>query len=452
MSVAVIIPARNEAAALEHVLREIPRSHVQEVFVVDNGSTDATADVARQGGARVVSEPVAGYGRACLAGLAALDDTTDVVVFMDGDRSDYPEDLPLLLAPISEGRADLVIGSRTAHAQRGSLTPQQRFGNWLACRLLRWLYGVRYTDLGPFRAIRRDALRRLQMRDQAFGWTVEMQAKAAQVGLRAVEVPVRYRPRIGRSKISGTLSGTVRAGWGILSTIARVALASRRNRRLLVFLKEPVPGQVKTRLAADLGADAACEVYRACVELTLQRLASYCKETLLYLDQPSRRPNAPAWLSNRWAVRPQQGCDLGERLAEATQTAFARGVQRVVVIGTDSPWLQPSDIEQAFAALAEADVVVGPADDGGYYLIGLARPLPALFEDISWSTPQVCAQTLARAGTLGLRVTVLPQRYDLDVRSDVERFLAEERSRGSTSASVRAIGQIMSQGRVACRS
>lgn len=223
MSVAVIIPARNEAAALEQVLREIPRRHIQEVVVVDNGSTDATADVARQGGARVVSEPVAGYGRACLAGLAALDEAIDIVVFMDGDHSDYPEDLPSLLAPIKEGRAELVIGSRTANAQRGSLTPQQRFGNWLACRLLRWIYGARYTDLGPFRAIRRDALGRLQMRDQAFGWTVEMQAKAARMGLRAVEVPVRYRPRLGRSKISGTLSGTLQAGVAILSTICKVA-------------------------------------------------------------------------------------------------------------------------------------------------------------------------------------------------------------------------------------
>ena len=222
--VGVIIPARNEAAALRQVFAELPRAVLHEILVVDNGSTDGTADVAAAAGARVVREPVAGYGRACLAGLAALDAAVDTVVFMDGDHSDYPDDLPALLAPIAGGAADLVIGSRTALAQPGSLTPQQRFGNWLACTLLRARFKVRYTDLGPFRAIRREALEQLAMADQAFGWTVEMQAKAARRGLRAVEVPVRYRPRIGRSKISGTVGGTLRAGRAILSTIVRVAL------------------------------------------------------------------------------------------------------------------------------------------------------------------------------------------------------------------------------------
>lgn len=189
---------------------------------MDNGSTDETAEVARRGGARLVQEPVAGYGRACLAGLAALDSSVDTVVFMDGDRSDYPEDLARLLGPIAQDRAEFVIGSRTALAQRGSLTRPQRLGNALACALMRWWFGARYTDLGPFRAIRREALERLQMQDRGFGWTVEMQAKAARLRLRVVEVPVRYRPRIGRSKISGTFSGTVGAGIGILSALVRV--------------------------------------------------------------------------------------------------------------------------------------------------------------------------------------------------------------------------------------
>lgn len=229
MRVAVIIPCRNEAEALPHVLAELPRHLVHETIVVDNGSTDGTAEVARAAGTRVVEEPTPGYGRACLAGLAALDPSVDTVVFLDGDHSDDPEELLTLLAPIAQDGADLVIGSRTAQALPGSLTIQQRLGNRLACALMRRCFGVRYTDLGPFRAIRREALERLAMQDQGFGWTVEMQAKAALHGLRVVEVSVRYRPRIGRSKISGTVSGTLRAGMAILATILTISRDAVRS-------------------------------------------------------------------------------------------------------------------------------------------------------------------------------------------------------------------------------
>ena len=222
MQVAMIIPCRNEAGALGHVLAAIPRELVQQLIVVDNGSTDDTAALAQAAGAIVVSEPIPGYGRACAAGLAQVRDEIDVLVFLDGDHSDYPEDLPTLLDPIARDGADLVIGSRMQHALPGSLTLQQRLGNRLACALMRTCFGIRYTDLGPFRAIRRPALEQLQMQDRAFGWTVEMQAKAARLGLQVREVPVRYRPRIGDSKISGTLQGTLRAGTAILSTILKV--------------------------------------------------------------------------------------------------------------------------------------------------------------------------------------------------------------------------------------
>src|SRR5690606_27949797 len=202
---------------------EIPRALVRRVVVADNGSRDRTAAVAREGGAEVVFEPRRGYGAACLRALAHLaDDPPEVVAFLDGDRSDRPEELPRVLAPIERGEADLVIGSRAlGRAERGSLTPQQRVGNAIACAALRVLYGARYTDLGPFRAIRWSALEALGMRDRDYGWTVEMQVKAARLGLRHAEVPVSYRRRSGTSKVSGTLRGTIGASRKILWTLAR---------------------------------------------------------------------------------------------------------------------------------------------------------------------------------------------------------------------------------------
>jgi hypothetical protein len=223
LSVGVIIPALNEERALPAVLAELPRE-VDDVVVVDNGSTDATAEVARAAGARVMLEPERGYGAACLRGLAAIG-TPDVIVFLDGDHSDYPEKLPELVRPIAEGSADLVLGSRLlGQREPGAMPPQSVWGNRFACFLMRLLFRVRYTDLGPFRAIRREALERLGMRDRNFGWTVEMQIKAARAGLRIREVPVPYRRRVGQSKISGTLRGTIRAGYKILYTIAKYGL------------------------------------------------------------------------------------------------------------------------------------------------------------------------------------------------------------------------------------
>lgn len=222
--VSVVIPALNEERSLPLVLRALPRTHVHEVVVVDNGSADATARVAREHGARVVAEPERGYGAACLAGIAACD-APDIVAFVDADFSDRPEELADVLAPLLEGRADLVIGSRTlGRRERGALLPHARFGNALATALIRRFFGVRFTDLGPFRAIRAGALASLDMRDRDFGWTVEMQVKAARRGLRCAEVPVSYRRRVGRSKISGTLAGTIGASRKILGTILREAL------------------------------------------------------------------------------------------------------------------------------------------------------------------------------------------------------------------------------------
>lgn len=236
--VGVIIPVRNEAEALPHVFARIP-AWVEIVIVADCRSSDGTAQIARSRGAVVVDEPRPGYGRACLSAIAALPEDIDIVVFLDGDASDEPSEMLSLVQPIARGDADLVIGSRTrGQRERGALTPQQMFGNWLACRLLRLFWGVESSDLGPFRAIGRAQLAALGMRDETYGWTIEMQVLAARLGLRAAEVPVTYRRRIGRSKISGTISGVVRAGSKILWVIAREAVRRRPSHAELAMRRE----------------------------------------------------------------------------------------------------------------------------------------------------------------------------------------------------------------------
>ena len=222
MKTVVVIPARNEAPALPKVLSAIPTDIVDKVVVADNGSTDGTGEIAIRRGATVVRVEEPGYGRACLAGVDVAG-PCDVIVFLDADASDDPSEIPKLLQEIDNG-ADLVIGSRVARAQKGSLTLPQRFGNGLACFLMRCIWGGPFTDLGPFRAIRRDAYERLAMQAPTFGWTVEMQVRALKQGLKISEVDVAYRPRIGKSKISGTVRGVILAGAYILGTIAREAV------------------------------------------------------------------------------------------------------------------------------------------------------------------------------------------------------------------------------------
>lgn len=234
----VVIPALNEQASLPLVLSDLP--NVGRVIVVDNGSTDRTAQVAVAYGAHVVSEPRRGYGSACLRGLQAISDrieqgTTppETVVFLDADYSDHSDQLPRLLTPIEENQADFVLGSRLlGQRESGAMPPQSVFGNRLACALMRILFGARYTDLGPFRAIRYEALQKLKMVDRNFGWTVEMQIKAKKTGLRTTEVPVSYRRRIGTSKISGTVRGTIQAGWKILYLITKYGWQTRGNRKV----------------------------------------------------------------------------------------------------------------------------------------------------------------------------------------------------------------------------
>ncbi len=219
----VIIPAFNEQNAVGLVVDEIPKEWVREIIVVDNGSNDHTFETAAAHGATALREPRKGYGQACIKGMEHIAQSStkpDIVVFLDGDHSDFPEQIPSLVQPILDGKVDMVIGSRALGTkEKGSMTIPQVFGNWLATSMIKWFYGVKYTDLGPFRAIRYSTLVNIDMKDTNFGWTVEMQLKVAKAGLQSMDVPVNYRRRIGISKVSGTVKGTIMAGYKIIYTI-----------------------------------------------------------------------------------------------------------------------------------------------------------------------------------------------------------------------------------------
>ncbi len=225
MIIDVIIPALNEVNSIGLVIQSIPNQLVRHIIVGDNGSTDGTAKVALAKGAIVVQAPQKGYGTACLAGMEYIQNLSikpDIVVFLDGDYSDFPEQMPDVVRPIIEEQMDMVIGSRSlGQREGGAMTLPQKFGNWLATTLIRWIYGYHFTDLGPFRAIRWDALMVLGMKDPDFGWTAEMQVKAARKKLKTTEVPVNYRQRVGVSKVSGTIKGSIQAGYKILLVVFR---------------------------------------------------------------------------------------------------------------------------------------------------------------------------------------------------------------------------------------
>ena len=222
----VVIPAFNEENSINRFLQDIPSQLVREVIVCNNASTDQTAEVAKANGATLVHQPIRGYGNACLKGMeyiAKNPTPPDIVVFLDADYSDYPEEMHQLVAPIVNDEMDLVIGSRAlGEMEAGSMTPQQIFGNWLATNLIRFFYQYEFTDLGPFRAVRYDQLLAIDMQDKTYGWTVEMQVKAAKMKMKCIEIPVTYRKRIGFSKVSGTVKGTILAGHKILWTIFKL--------------------------------------------------------------------------------------------------------------------------------------------------------------------------------------------------------------------------------------
>ncbi len=671
--VAVVIPALNEAPAIRQVLDAIP-AWVSQVVVADNGSTDRTADIARAAGAQVVPEARRGYGAACLAGIAALR-SPDIVVFLDGDFSDHPEQMERLVAPIVRGEAEFVVGSRTlGGAEPGALTAVQRFGNWFACRLVRLTFGVRYTDLGPFRAIAYPSLQRLAMSDRDYGWTIQMQVRAARLGLRTAEVPVTYRRRIGRSKISGTARGVVGAGVKIMATVLGEAVRARRRtdsplrstgasetvrlsiiiptlddaealgvllprlrsvapeaelivadggsrdhvaavarehgaalcisaagrglqlnrgadlaqgevlwfvhadagvpddslaalmaalhdprvvggafsfqlavrhawaplldamvnvrsrwlrlpygdqgyfvrtavfralagfrplpimedvdfiRRLrrcgrvaqlsealsvsarrwerdgvvrttirnqallaahlagvpaarlvrwypprpassmsrpmescsgevlLVFVRHSQPGAVKTRIAAAIGSQQAAELYSRMCRLVFEAVASWKRpgvRRVAVITPAETLDEVSTTLPKGFSAWPQPDGDLGDRLAATFATAFAEGARRVCVIGTDCIDISPLLLDRAFDALDEREAVIGPAADGGYWLLGLTRPVPHVFSEMPWSSNRVLPLTLERLADAGIEAIRLPVLGDLDTVDDL---------------------------------
>lgn len=427
--VAVVIPAYNEERAIGRVLAEVP-AWVDQVIVADNGSEDKTREVARRHGAQVVIEPTRGYGSACLAGIAHLD-SPDIVVFLDGDYSDYPHEMGLLVDPIVTGEADCVLGSRILGSREpGALTPQARFGNWLACALIRLLWQVEFTDLGPFRAIRYGALVRLDMRDPDYGWTVEMQIKAVRAGLRVREAPVSYRRRIGQSKVSGTVKGVVGAGTKILGTIllagARQIWSDRfrgTRERAIVFTRYPEPGRTKTRLISRLGAESAARLHRLMTERTLEELRPLKQSRSVDIEvlfDGGSESLMKVWLGSDLSYRQQSLGDLGKRMHSAFTVAFSEGAGRVVLVGTDIPDLSRQMVGRALTALSMVDLVLTPTTDGGYCLIGLRNPHGELFSGVHWSTHTVLIQTLDAARRLGLSTMLLERLHDVDRPEDLK--------------------------------
>lgn len=426
-TIAVIIPVLNEEASIGRVIDDIP-AWIDDIIVVDNGSTDATAQVAADRGARVVSEPQRGYGAACLRGIAALN-APDIVVFLDGDYSDYPEEMPFLVDPVIQGEVDLMIGSRARGTREpGALTPQAAFGNWLATRLIRLFWGIQYTDLGPFRAIRYRTLMELDMADRDYGWTVEMQIKAALHAVPADEVPVSYRQRKGVSKVSGTVRGVIGAGYKILSTIFVSALFSRHTLKtdlLIYFTRYPEPGTTKTRLIPALGPEGAAKLQREMTEHTLRHSPTPRASLDVQVRYTSAERSAMRrWLGPDYLYAPQGDGDLGDRMARALDEGFVQAYGKVVLCGTDCPALNSRHTAEAFDALDAADVVLGPAADGGYYLIGMSLQsapdeISSLFTGVAWSTSDARVQTLENAEKLGLTVELLEELSDVDAPQDL---------------------------------
>lgn len=453
MRVSVIIPTHNEAQAIGRVLADLPADLTTEVIVVDSNSNDGTPEIAARMGARVVREPRRGYGRACLTGLAEAS-SPDVVVFLDGDYSDRPSELPMILGPIADGRADLTIGSRLRDRRCTDALPwHQVFGNRLAAGLIRLLYGVKITDLGPFRAGRADVLRSLGLEEMTYGWAVEMILKGALAGFRIVEVPVSYHPpdreiedqRYGErhagcclvhSQLDRALLFPASKSWGATTHIGPASLfmkpcsevvAPSSDRVLVIMAKAPRPGAVKTRLISSLSPEAVTDFYCCLFQDTLALARSLGDVDVAIMCPDSDLGELMQLAGNRASVLAQTGEGLAAGLTCVFAHFAASGPRRIIAFNSDSPHLPRSVLEEAFEKLAAHDVVVGPTQDGGYYLVGAKASRPALFANDGMGTTSALERLLTRARHLQLSVGFADSFYDIDVADDLIRLSEELR-------------------------
>ena len=415
-AVDVVLPCLDEAAALPWVLERMPYGY--RAIVVDNGSTDGSAELARSLGALVVAEPRRGFGAACHAGLLAA--TAEYVCFCDCDASLDPAELPALVSAVRDGTADLVLGRRRPTG-RGAWPVHARLANAELARRLRARTGARLHDLGPMRAARRDRLLDLGLGDRRSGYPLEMVLSGAAAGMRIAEQDVGYRPRAGRSKVTGTLRGTRQAIHDMRAILAA------RPATLLVIAKSPRPGRVKTRLTPARTPEQAAQLAEAALVDTLTTLSRVpAGRRILVLDGPPGR-----WLPPGWEVVPQCGGGLDARLAAAFASASeGPGGPPALLVGMDTPQLQARTLAEALSREGRigTDAWFGPAADGGFWAFGLARPDPDLARrlllGVPMSSPSTGAALRDRLATAGLRVATLPTLNDVDTVADAAEVAA----------------------------
>lgn len=452
MKTSLIIPTLNEEESLGFVLENIPEGYIDEVLVVDGGSTDKTVEIANAFGARVIQEDRRGYGQACSTGSDHA--SGEILVYLDADGADDPTGIPEIIQPILDNQADMVLGSRLAGTiVSGAMPWHQNFGNWLSALLIRILYRLSITDLSPFRAVRKTKLHELGMTEMTYGWPTEMIAKAARQKWNIIEIPVNYRPRYGgHSKISGTIRGTVLATYYILSTIIKYAFNAKTQRSkgaekrfqkisaslrlrasalkkesaLIIMAKEPKVGSTKTRLCPPLSYEDAARLYEALLRDTIDSTAQLAGIDLaIAITPPESQEYFEKITPSGTLFIPVICSDIGDCLNQVLNYLLDLGYKKVIALNGDGPSLPRAYIQQAFDLLDEHDLSFGPSEDGGYYLVGMKAKHPGIYENITWSTATVLEQSLAKAQALNLSVGLTPPWYDVDTAEEIERLRSE---------------------------